>query len=84
MLTGYTYDVSADLLWSSCISYSGLSRTMEGLMSYEGLPPGNMSVGQEIQITLTLNRLFTMRWWIDVIERDDVRRLLRTSERGGL
>lgn len=53
-------------------------------MSYEGLPPGNMSVGQEIQITLTLNRLFTMRWWIDVIERDDVRRLLRTSERGGL
>jgi hypothetical protein len=57
---------------------------MEGLMSYDGLPPGNMSVGQEIQITLTLNRLFTMRWWIDVIERDDVRRLLRTSERGGL
>lgn len=80
----HTYDVSADLLWSSCISYSGLSRTMEGLMSYDGLPPGEMSVGQKFQINLTLTHFFTMRWWIDVIERDDSRRLLRTSERGWL
>lgn len=56
---------------------------MEGLMSYDGLPSGEMSVGQSFEIKLTLTHFFTMRWSIDVIERDDDQYLLRTSERGG-
>lgn len=80
----HTYEVDAGHLWRSCVSYDDLKKTMAGLIKYQGLPDGELTAGQSIEITVDLP-LFVpkMPWWIEVIERDDTRCILKTSERGG-
>ncbi|NKB43818.1 MAG: hypothetical protein GKS03_06020 [Alphaproteobacteria bacterium] len=82
--TEHIYEVDADRLWGSCVSYDCLAESMASLLSYQGLPEGELEAGQCLEVSLTHFRIVPpVSWWIDVIERDDSRRVLRTSERGG-
>ncbi|MEQ8736172.1 MAG: hypothetical protein RIC29_14695 [Rhodospirillaceae bacterium] len=84
IMTEHTYDVGADTLWACCISYKCLAETMASLMSYDGFPEGNLETGQSIEVQVThFGFMPPMPWWIEVLERDDQRHVLKTSERGG-
>jgi len=57
---------------------------MADLVTYEGLPVGEMQVGQSVDLTVTHFKVTPpVRWHIDVIKREDHGRVLQTSERGG-
>ena len=78
------YEVDAEKLWATCVSYTCLSETMASILVYDGLPEGELLEGQSVEVKITHIRVIPeMNWFIDVIERDDVRHILRTSERGG-
>ena len=82
--TEHIYEVDADQLWSTCVSYDCLAESMASLLSYEGLPDGELEAGQSVEVSLThFGFVPPVSWWIEVIERNDAQRLLRTSERGG-
>lgn len=57
---------------------------MAGLVSYDGLPDGDMHAGQRIDLRVTHFR-FTppLKWHIEVLRRDDQNYVLETSEYGG-
>lgn len=78
------YGVDADRLWSCCVSYDCLAKMMASLVSYEGLPEGEMQTGDNLELQVTHFK-FTrpVPWNVSVLERDDQKRLLRTSEKGG-
>ena len=82
--TEHTYEVDADALWRCSVSYDCLAQTMASLVTYEGLPAGEIEVGQSIELAVThFGVIPPMPWHIDVLERDDSQRVLRTSEKGG-
>lgn len=83
--TEHTYDVSAERLWSCCVSYASLAQTMSSLVAYEGLPDGEMQAGDDLSLEV-VHFKFTkaMNWHVVVLERDDNRHVLKTSESGGL
>jgi hypothetical protein len=80
----HTYEVPADQLWSCCVSYRCLSAMMASLVTYQGLPDGEMQAGQSVDLQVTHFK-FTppVNWHIDVLQRDDQNRVLQTSEYGG-
>lgn len=80
----HTYKVDADRLWGSCVSYSCLAETMASLASYDGLPDGELIEGQRVEVRITHHKIIApLDWVIEVTERDDTRRVLRTTESGG-
>lgn len=83
--TEHMYEVDADRLWRSCVSYTCLAETMASLMIYEGLPQSEMCVGQDFEVIVKHHNplLPTTPWRISILERDDTRHVLRTSESGG-
>lgn len=82
--TEHTYDIGADRLWACCVSYGCLAHMMSSLASYEGLPDREMQVGDDLTLQVTHFK-FTrpMEWTVSVVERNDDKRVLRTSEKGG-
>lgn len=82
--TEHTYEVGADRLWACCVSYDCLAKMMASLVSYDGLPDGDMQQGDGLELKVTHFK-FTqpVSWWVSVLERDDDNRILRTSEKGG-
>lgn len=57
---------------------------MSSLVNYEGLPDGEMRTGDDLQLQVTHFRYTPpMPWWVSVVERNDDKRVLRTSEKGG-
>jgi ligand-binding SRPBCC domain-containing protein len=82
--TEHIYEVEASRLWSSCVSYADLAETMASLVTYQGLPDGELQAGQRLELKVTHFRITPpVPWWIEVLERDDQRRVMKTSERGG-
>lgn len=57
---------------------------MARLVTYDGLPTGELHVGQSFDLQVTHFKVTPpLIWHIDVIRRDNDRRILQTSERGG-
>lgn len=82
--TEHAYDVGAERLWSCCVSYDCLAKMMASLVSYDGLPEGEMQVGDDLELQVTHFKYTPpVPWRVSVLERDDDRRVLRTSEKGG-
>ncbi|GGX52283.1 hypothetical protein GCM10007385_21190 [Tateyamaria omphalii] len=77
------YPVSAARLWALATDYSALSEVMRGLASFEGLPSGRTQTGQRLEVMVSLfGKLPAQPYRMDVLECDDQRMILRSSERG--
>lgn len=79
-----SYTVSADVLWKLSVNYSALGMIAGRTISFRGLPPGEFTQGQSVRVSIALLGLFPRQeYHIDILERDDQRRTIRSSERGG-
>ncbi len=77
------YPVSTSRLWALAIDYATLSEVMEGLVSFEGLPAGRTKTGQRLKVMVSLfGKLPAQPYRIEVLECDNQRMILRSSERG--
>lgn len=78
----YAWD--ADRHFAAIVRYDELSEAMEGQASYAGLPEGEAQVGQVFEVRIKLMGWLPIgNWRIEVLERDDGRRILRSFESGG-
>ncbi|MQQ10463.1 hypothetical protein GFB49_18520 [Epibacterium sp. SM1979] len=63
--------------------YAALSEVMEGLVSFEGLPAGRTQTGQRLEVMVSLfGKLPAQPYRMEVLECDNQRMILRSSERG--
>ncbi|WP_299891677.1 SRPBCC family protein [uncultured Ruegeria sp.] len=77
------YPVSASRLWAMATDYAALSEVMEGLVSFEGLPAGRTQTGQRLEVMVSLfGKLPAQPYRMEVLECDNQRMILRSSERG--
>ena len=78
----YAWD--ADRHFAAIVRYDELSKAMEGQASYAGLPEGEAQPGQVFEVKIKLMGWLPIGLWrIEVLERDDDRRILRSIESGG-
>lgn len=78
-----TYDVPAEQLWKAATNYGDLDKVAGSAVSFQGLPDGEFSQGQSISVTISLLGLLPRQdYHIAILERDDINRILRSSERG--
>lgn len=81
--TDFFYPVAPERLWRLATSYDALGRVMAGLVEFDGLPEGRTRTGQEIHVQVSLfGRLPAQPYTMEVLECDDSRMILRSSERG--
>lgn len=79
------YPVSAQTLWEDILDPNALAESMQGSLTYSGLPKEPVFEGQRIVVSLKRWGWFPMgRWTMDVVRRDDDRRILESCEFGGL
>lgn len=79
------YPVSAQTLWEDILDPNALAESMQGSLTYSGLPKKPVFEGQRIVVSLKRWGWFPMgRWTMDVVRRDDDRRILESCEFGGL
>lgn len=79
------YPVSASRLWALATDYAALSEVMEGLVSFEGLPAGRTQTGQRLEVMVSLfGKLPAQPYRMEVLECDNQRMILRSSERGAV
>lgn len=77
------YPASAERLWALATDYAALGEVMEGIVHFEGLPPGRTQTGQKVDVMVSLfGRLPAQPYSMKVLECDDARRVLRSSEKG--
>ncbi len=78
----YAWD--ADRHFAAIVRYDELSEAMEGQASYDGLPSGEAQPGQVFEVKIKLMGWLPIgSWRIEVLDRDDGRRVLRSFESGG-
>ncbi|MBN9886247.1 SRPBCC family protein [Salipiger abyssi] len=81
--TEFFYAASPERLWTLATSYDALSRVMAGLVEFDGLPEGRTRTGQKIHVEISLfGKLPKQPYDMDVLECDDSRMILRSSEQG--
>lgn len=79
------YPVSAQVLWEDILDPNALADSMKGSLTYSGLPTEPVFEGQRIVVSIKRWGWFPMgRWTMDVVRRDDDRRILESSEFGSL
>ncbi|MGJ3232846.1 MAG: hypothetical protein ACFE0P_13735 [Oceanicaulis sp.] len=78
------YALSAHDHWARIVQYDELAEAMEGQVRYVGLPEGEIVEGQAYDLKLFLfGWIPTGRWRIEVLERNDAERRVRSFEQGG-
>ncbi|MEL7480423.1 MAG: SRPBCC family protein [Pseudomonadota bacterium] len=78
------YPVSAEILWADILDPAALAASMEGALTYEGLPSEPVFEGQVINVTIKRWGWWPMgKWTMKVVERDDEAYVLRSEEWGG-
>lgn len=80
-----THDYRADPrdLWALCIDLDALAYVMQGLISFEGLPSGQIYEGQEIVVQVSLfGRLPNQPYQMRVEECDANTMRVRSTEAG--
>ena len=78
------YDWNADQHFAAILRFDELADAMDGQVDYVGLPGGEATEAQVVEVKLKLFGWLPIgSWRMEVLERDDNRRCLRSSERGG-
>ncbi|MEM7768035.1 MAG: SRPBCC family protein [Pseudomonadota bacterium] len=78
------YPFPASVVWADLIDFDALAESMEGAITYEGLPSGTPEAGASHTVRLKRWGWFPMgRWTMKVVERDDANRVMRSEEHGG-
>lgn len=79
----HDYPVSADALWNLVIDYDALHEVMKGIITFDGLPSGRAQTGHQINVMVSLfGRLPKQPYYMEILECDDQRRVMRSSEKG--
>ena len=79
------YPVNIQTLWNDILDFQALSDSMEGALSYEGLPTEPVSEGERIVVWLKRWGWLPMgTWTIDIIQRDDENYILESREFGNV
>ena len=77
------YAVPPAKLWAIAIDYGALAEVMKDIASFEGLPSGRAETGQQLSVMVSLfGKLPNQPYEMEVLECDDTRMILRSSERG--
>jgi hypothetical protein len=77
------YEASAEQLWMLATDYDALGEVMQGIASFEGLPSGRTKTGQKLDVMVSLfGKLPSQPYKMEVLECDDARMILRSSEQG--
>lgn len=83
VLISHDYAVPAPALWAIVTDYDALAEVMQGVVEFEGLPPGRTKTGQSFEVMVSLfGKLPQQPYQMDVLESSDKAMLLRSSERG--
>ena len=78
------YPVSADVLWTDLVDFDALAESMEGAISYDGLPRGEPQLNRPYTVRLKRWGWLPMgQWTITLVERDDAALQMRSEEFGG-
>ena len=81
----HVYNVSAETLWQDLLDPNALAESMQGAITYVGLPREPVQQGDEFTVQLKRWGWFPIgRWTMKVVERDDQNFVLRSEEHGGL
>lgn len=79
----HEYPASADALWDLVIDYDALHEVMKGIITFDGLPNGRAQTGHKIDLMVSLfGRLPKQPYHMEILECDDQRRVMRSSEKG--
>lgn len=79
----HDYPVPPRRLWALVTDYEALGRVMEGVVAFEGLPEGRTRTGQVVDVQVSLfGRLPKQPYRMEVLDCDDARMVLRSSESG--
>lgn len=77
------YSVPPAKLWEIVTDYGALAEIMKGIASFEGLPEGRTQTGQKMNVMVSLfGKLPKQPYYMEILECDDDRMVLRSSERG--
>lgn len=77
------YPHPASRLWALATDYCALSEVMKGIASFDGLPAGKAETGQTLNIMVSLfGKLPAQPYFMEILECDDARMVMRSSERG--
>jgi hypothetical protein len=77
------YATSPKRLWELVTDYGGLAEIMRGLVTFEGLPTGRTQTGQKMNVMVSMfGKLPSQPYYMEVLECDDSRMILRSSEKG--
>lgn len=77
------YPATPKRVWALATDFQMLERVCAKLVHYEGLPQGRCKTGQQIDIMVSLfGKLPAQPYSIEVLECDDEKFILRSSEKG--
>ena len=77
------YNATPEQLWMLATDYDALGEIMQGIASFEGLPSGRTQTGQKLNVMVSLfGKLPSQPYAMEVLECDDARMILRSSEHG--
>lgn len=77
------YAVPPERLWALVTDYNALAEVMRGLVRFDGLPPGRTRTGQRFEVQVRLfGRLPPQPYVMEVLQCDDIGRVLRSAEHG--
>ena len=77
------YAAAPERLWALVTDYGALGEVMKGIAEFEGLPEGRTETGQKLDVMVSLfGRFPPQPYHMEVLECDDDRMILRSSEVG--
>lgn len=77
------YSVPAEVLWALATDYGALAEIMKSIATFTGLPSGRAQTGQKLDVMVSLfGKMPSQPYTMEVLECDDARMILRSSERG--
>ncbi len=78
------YSIDADTLWSAAVFYPALANPVNSKAYYKGLPEREAKSGDSLDLRMRLfGWLPSTPWHVEVVERNDAEKTLKSEERGG-
>ena len=79
----HDYACDPDKLFAMAVDFDVLMEVMEGLMTYEGMPSEGPFEGQKVHVkTRLFGTLPPQDYFMEVVEYDPARRIIRSREHG--
>jgi len=80
----HDYPVDIETLWRDIVDFGALAESMDGVLTYEGLPTEPAVEGQVIVVKIKRWGWFPMgTWTMEIVRRDDKNHILESREHGG-